>query len=350
MIMQRVFFLSLLGLPIAGGAHHAVSGNYDTANVIEVEGEVTDILWRNPHVQVSMRVIDENGSAQDWDMATTSLSNLRRWQMDPSFIEVGDTIRVAGNPALRVEHGLYITNVLTSDAEEVLLGGNVQPRWTEDRVIEMAESRRRGIGDTSAPELGLFRIWSTPPGIPTLIPRNMGSTPSGRANLTESALQAVDAFVWERDNPLRDCAPKGMPLIMHAPYPFEFVREGADILWHNEEYDTIRTIHMAPDASAEGQPASLLGYSVGYWENDRTLVVTTTHMNWGHLDGQGIPSSTAAETVERFVLSPQGDRLDYTMTYTDPENLIESLTFGKHWVWYPDAQVGAYDCLRAAED
>jgi len=349
MIVRSVLVVGILGLPLVSGAHHAVSGSYDTSRVVEVEGVVTDVLWRNPHVQVSMSVIDENGNPQDWEMATTSLSNLRRWQMDASFIEVGDRIRVAGSPARRDEHGLYIDNVLTSDGEEVLLGGNVEPRWS-DQIIEMAESRRLGIGDTSAPELGLFRVWSTPPGIPTLIPRNMGITAEGRANLTAAALQSVDAFVWERDNPLQNCAPKGMPLIMHAPYPFQFVRDGDNVVWHNEEYDTIRTIHMAPDASAEGQPDSLLGYSTGRWEDDRTLVVTTTNMNWGHLDGQGIPASTSAVAVERFVLSPQGDRLDYTMTYTDPANVIEPLTFTKHWVWYPDAVVNAYDCLIAAED
>ena len=350
MFIRRVFVLCLFWLPVMGGTHHAVSGNYDTSRVIELEGEVTDILWRNPHVQVSLRVMDGSGSAQDWQMATTSLSNLRRWQIDASFIEVGETIRVAGNPAIRTEHGLYIRNILTSGGEEVLLGGNVQPVWTGDRVIEMAESRRLGVGDTSRPELGIFRVWSTPPGIPTLIPRDMGITAEGRANLTPSALQSVDAFVWARDNPLRNCAPKGMPLIMHAPYPFQFVRDGENILWHNEEYDTIRTIHMAEGASAEGQPDSLLGYSVGHWEDDRTLVVTVTNMNWGHLDGQGIPSSTSAVGVERFEMTPQGDRLDYTMTYTDPENVIEPLTFRKHWVYYTDAAVRDYDCLEAAED
>ena len=349
MIIRRVFVLCLLALPGVSTAHHAVAGNYDPRTVIEVEGEVTSLLMRNPHPQISLRVVTDNGDVQDWEMATTSLSNMRRWQIDPSFIEVGDTIRVAGNPALRIEHGLYISNVLTSDGEEVLLGGNVQPIWT-DRTIEMSESRRRGVGETSAPELGIFRVWSSPDGFPTLIPRNIGRTAEGRANLTAAALQAVDAFVWERDNPLQNCAPKGMPLIVGVPYPFEFVRDGDNILWHNEEYDTVRTIHMAPDASLEGQPDSLLGYSVGRWEDDRTLVVTTTHTNWGHLDGQGIPVSTTAEMVERFILSPQGDRLDYSMRFTDPENLVEPLTFGKHWVWYPDAEVGAYECLVAAED
>ena len=350
MSIRSVFVFYLLGLPLIAGAHHAVSGNYDTSRVIEVEGEVVDILWRNPHVQVSLRVTDDSGNPQDWRMSTTSLSNLRRWQIDASFIEVGETISVAGYPAIRTDYGLYIRNVLTSAGDEVLLGGNVQPVWTGDRIIEMVESRRLGIGDTSAPDLGIFRVWSTPPGIPTLIPRDMGITAEGRANLTPSALQAVDAFVWERDTLLRNCAPKGMPLIMHAPYPSQFVRDGENIVWHNEEYDTIRMIHMASDASSEGQPDSVLGYSVGRWEGERTLVVTTTHMNWGHLDGQGIPSSTSATAVERFVVTPEGDRLDYTMTYTDPENVIEPLTFRKHWVYYADAVVNAYDCLEAAED
>jgi len=349
MTHRSVLILGLLGLPIAGSAHHAVAGNYDTSRVVEVEGEVTDILWRNPHVQVSMRVLDENGVAQDWNMATTSLSNLRRWQIDPSFIQVGETVRVAGNPERDGGRGLYLSNVLTADGQEVLLGPNLEPIWS-DRLIQMAESRRLGIGDTSAPELGIFRVWATPPGIPTLIPRDMGETAAGRANLTEAALRSVDSFVWERDNPLRDCAPKGMPLIMHAPYPFQFLRDGENILWHDEEYDTIRTIHMAPGATTAGQPDSLLGYSVGHWEDERTLVVETAHMNWGHLDGQGIPSSTQAVAIERFMLSPQGDRLDYTMEYSDPVNLHEPLTFKKHWVWYPDSVVGTYDCSRAAEN
>ncbi len=350
MRIRGALLLSFLGFPIASVAHHAVAGNYDSTTVIELEGEVTDLLWRNPHVQASMRVIDEDGTEQVWRMATTALSNMRRWQIEPSFMAVGDTIRVAGNPALRVEHGLYFTNVLTSNGDEVLLGGNVEPYWATDQLIEMSASRRRSVGYTTAPELGIFRIWSTPDNIPMLLPRDLGRTTAGRANLTEAALQTVDEFVWARDNPLQNCAPKGMPMIMEAPYPFEFVQEGENILWHDEEFDTRRTIHMASDASAEGQPDSLLGYSIGRWEDERTLVVTTTHMNWGHFDGQGIPMSTAAELAERFILSEQGGRLDYSMTFADPENLFEPLTFAKHWVWYPDAEVGDYDCTPAAED
>ncbi|HEY5623231.1 MAG TPA: DUF6152 family protein [Gammaproteobacteria bacterium] len=348
MIVRTALLLCLSSLPVAGSAHHAIAGNYDAGRIIEVEGEVTDVLWRNPHAQVSMRVTDQSGESQIWEMAMDSVSNMRRWQIDPDFIEVGDTIRVAGNPARRIDYGLYIRNVLTREGQEVVLGRNTARRWSGP-TIEMSESRRTGIGDTSAPELGIFRVWSTPDTIPMLFPRDLGRNPTTRANLTAAALEAVDAFEFLRDSPLRDCALKGMPLIMESPYPSEFTRNGEDIIWRIEEYDTVRTIHMAPDTSPEGQPDSLLGYSIGRWEDDRTLVVTTTHMGWGHFDGQGIPASSAAELVERFAVSPGGDRLDYTMTFTDPEYLIEPVTLGKHWVWYPDAEVGVYDCSVEAE-
>ena len=56
-IICRFTLFSILALPIASGAHHSIAGNYDPGTIVEVEGEVTDVLWRNPHVQVSMRVI-----------------------------------------------------------------------------------------------------------------------------------------------------------------------------------------------------------------------------------------------------------------------------------------------------
>ena len=349
--------LVMLTLPGASWAHHAVAGSYDQSQTIELEGQVTEVLWRNPHVQLSMRVIDQTGIADTWELATTSLSNMRRWQIAPDFIEVGDTIRVAGNPAVRGRHGLYVRNVLTSDGEEVLLAPGLERRWS-DRVIEMAESRKRGLGDPSQPELGIFRVWSTPDNIPVLIPRGFGRMPEHRSNLTPGAQRAVDAFVWERDNPLTACRPKGMPTIMEAPYPFEFVSDGTSILWHNEEFDTVRTIHLSadgatPDGSngeAVAQSPSLLGFSVGRWEDERTLVVTTTQMGWGHFDGQGVPLSASAVAVERFALSPQGDRLDYRITVTDPQTFLEPVALEKYWVWYPDAVVGTYACSTAAED
>ena len=349
MTTRMIFLFSSL-IPFAAAAHHNVAGRYDQDSIIEVEGIVTETIWRNPHVQITLRATDDSGGEQIWDMATTALSNMRRWQIEPGFIEVGETVRVAGHPA-RVGTGMYISNVLTAAGEEVLLDPNTEPLWS-NRTIEMAASRRAAEGDATAPELGIFRVWSHPQGFGMLIPQDVNPNFSIVENypLTASARAAVAAFDRERDNPIAFCQPKGMPTIMEAPYPHRFVQDGENILWHQEEYDTIRTIRMAPDATAEGKPADRLGYSIGRWEDERTLVVTTVNATWGRFDTVGTPLSEDAEMVERFVVSPDGSRLDYSITITDPATFTEPVTLEKFWLYFEDAEVGRYQCLPAAED
>ncbi|HEY5622932.1 MAG TPA: DUF6152 family protein [Gammaproteobacteria bacterium] len=335
--------LTLLWVPIAALGHHSVTALYDDT-VVELEGEVTSVLWRNPHVGFSMNVRDENGEIQEWDMAMTALSNLRRWQIPRDFLVVGEAIRVAGRPSRRGDRAMYISNALRPNGEEILLLADAVPRWS-DRTVEMSESRRAGVGDPSEPERGIYRVWSRPPGVsnPFFQMDELGR------HLTDSARAAVAAYVQQTDIPIRDCTPKGMPTIMEAPYPWEFIRRGNDLILHQEEYDTRRTIHMAAEASSDGETESLLGYSVGGWEGD-TLVVTTTNSNWRHLNTRGIPLSADAVSVERFTMRPDGSRMDWEMTVTDPATFVEPVTLRQHWVWYPDAVVDSYDCLIAAED
>ena len=353
-MVVRAFFVGLLFVPTLvipniGFAHHNVANRYDSDILVEVEGVITQTIWRNPHVQISMRVTDENGDEEIWEMATQALSNLRRWQIEPDFIAVGETVRIAGNPA-RGGAGMYITNVLTTGGEEVLLDPNAKPRWS-DRTIEMATSRRAKVGDATAPELGIFRVWSHPEGVGMLFPEDVDPNYSlENYPLTDAARAVIANFVRERDNPIANCQPKGMPTIMEAPYPHEFTQDGDDILWHQEEYDTIRNIHMASDATAEGKPTSRLGYSIGHWENDNTLVVTTTKSNWLHFDTAGIPLSEDAEMVERFTLSPDGSRLDFTITVTDAQNFTEPATAQKYWLYFEGAEVGSYECFTGAEN
>ena len=55
-------------MPLAALAHHSVAGTFDTDKIAEAEGEVTSVLWRNPHVRFSLSVTGENGEAEEWDM------------------------------------------------------------------------------------------------------------------------------------------------------------------------------------------------------------------------------------------------------------------------------------------
>ena len=44
------WLFGLLLLPLIGFGHHSQFGRYDTDRISELEGEITRVQWRNPHV------------------------------------------------------------------------------------------------------------------------------------------------------------------------------------------------------------------------------------------------------------------------------------------------------------
>jgi hypothetical protein len=192
-------------------------------------------------------------------------------------------------------------------------------------------------GDSSAAERGIFRVWST--------------TLAGGAfffwlreyPLTEEAQAKKDAFDPATENPLLNCGLKGMPGIMGAPYPMEFHDHGDTIQLRLEEYDSLRTIYMNSETVPAPTP-SILGHSTGHWDGE-TLVVETSHLNWGHLQGRGIMLSDQVRLLERFTPTESGGRLEYELTVTDPTAFTEPVTMSKSWVYLPDVRVEPYECV-----
>lgn len=334
-----IFVLFGFSLPLL--AHHSVSANFDTDTVVETAGVITELSWRNPHARFQVSTEGADGTTQIWTVEMTSLTNLRRVGLDGQLLNVGDSIRVAGNPGRRDPTLLFAENLLLANGDEVVLEARSQPRWAN---LVRGREGPSGPGDTSAPELGIYRTWSTPTDQPLLLVED--TEPEfdyDRYPLTAAARASVASFDRISDSPILNCTSKGMPTIMEQPYPLEFVRQGNDILLRLEEYDTERLFHMDASASAEGQPRSKLGYSIGRWEGD-TLVVRTTRLNWPWFDVVGVPQSEDSEILERYTPSADGSRLDYSLTVTDPVNFTEPVTVSKFWVWYPTMTVEPFEC------
>jgi hypothetical protein len=330
----------------AANAHHSVSAWFDTTAMTEIEGVVTDFRWQNPHVVFTMRVPGERGEAL-WEIETLSISGISRWGITRDVVNVGDRLRVAGNPARRGANNLFVRNILLPTGREIVLGGAA--RWSTDtlRGSELLQARD---GDGSRPELGLFRTWSTGAVNGVLFPEAVQANfDFSRYPLTPAARASLEAFDFATDDPTFDCRPKGMPTIMEQPYPMEIVDRGDTIELLIEEYDTRRIVHVrgAGLAAAATAPAAPLGYSVGRIEGS-TLVVTTTKSSWGHFDSVGIPLSAAAVLEERFTPSADGARLDYVLKVTDAATFTAPVELTKSWIWRPEVTRGAYECKRAA--
>jgi Family of unknown function (DUF6152) len=326
-------------------AHHSVSAWFDTTAMAEVEGVVTEFRWQNPHVVFTLSVPGEQGGTQ-WEIETLSISGISRWGITRDLVNVGDRLRVAGNPARRGANNLFVRNILLPSGREIVLGGGA--RWSTDtlRGSELLQARE---GDGSRPELGIFRTWSTGGVNGVLFPEAVQANfDFSRYPLTAAARAALEAFDFATDDPTVDCAPKGMPTIMEQPYPMEIVDRGDLIELLIEEYDSRRVVHMRGPGVAAGAAATPtpLGHSVGRLDGS-TLVVTTTRSSWGHFDSVGIPLSPDAVLEERFAPSADGARLDYVLKVTDAATFTAPVELTKSWIWRPEVTRGAYECKPA---
>jgi hypothetical protein len=339
---RTVSLLGLLFVPFVAIGHHSTA-EFDRSVVREFDGEVVRVIWRNPHVRLTIKTQRDDGTEELWDLESGDVNSMDRRGIGRDLVQVGDAVKVAGNPSTRRELYLSVSNILLSSGTELLVRGNRQPRWSTDYV---------GDGDwivdestTDEPE-GIYRVW-TPYG--RNIPAFVDNPP-----LTESARAAFAAYDKLADDPALDCIPTGMPRAMTSSggvHPLEFVQSDEDIHIRMEIFDNVRVIHMGSAENPEEQPYSHLGYSVGHWEGD-TLVVTTTRIDWPYFDLnpiplQGVPQSRAVEMVDRFTLNDDETELDYDLTVNDPATFTEPVSAPSlfTWQWQPGVEVEPYECV-----
>lgn len=314
-------------------AHHSTSAVYKRDGaLIEAEGVITNVAWVNPHVRFEMRGAGGDGVERLWKLESNSVSIVSRFGLSADVVAVGTRVKVAGNGGRQADDVMFLTNMLLPSGKEILFGAGIQPRWSQQTI----GSDTRGAVTADTQKLGIFRVWT-----------NVTNPPAFWGNdfpLTPSAAAVRAAFDPIKDDPTKNCAPKGMPYVMEQPYPIEFVRDGDDILLRMEEYDTVRRIKMS-SAAPKNASATLLGDSYGQL-NAQTLTVTTTNVGFSWVNGNGIPLGRGATLNEVFALSDDGSRLGYTLTITDPTTFTTPVTLRKSWEWRPGERVNPYQCRQ----
>jgi hypothetical protein len=334
----RILAGLLLAWPLAVFAHHSAT-EFDQSNVVEIDGLIVDVFWRNPHVVLKVAASTDDPN-DVWELEGASVSSLSRRGLTRDMLQKGDFVRAAGYASTRQGSLLLLSNLLLPNGKELLVRGNSVPRFdatAERRGAPVFAAERVAAAEAAAD--GIFRVWT------------WGRAEPGwwffggpeRFPLTETALASLENYDEYRDNPVLKCIPPGMPATMGNPYPMTFVKAGDDIEYRSEEFDIVRTIHMnaVPDAVVAPSP---LGYSIGEWQGRNVLVVETTKINAPYFNRVGVRQSENVVVRERFTLADEGHRLDYDITVTDAETLAEPWVWGAHWNWVPGEQVGTYEC------
>ena len=102
--MKRRILVLFAGVVLmAGGgrafAHHSFSAEYDSTQKIELDGVVTQFVWRNPHSFMKIDVMEKDGTMKSWALEWGSTGQLSQAQITRTSLKPGDRILVTGEPA-----------------------------------------------------------------------------------------------------------------------------------------------------------------------------------------------------------------------------------------------------------
>jgi len=139
-----VLALSLTASVVAQG-HHSFSAEFDSEKVVTVTGTVSEVRFRNPHVQYFLDV-DADGDVARWIVAGHTMILMRRSGVTADTVSTGDQITVSGYAGRNGAQKVYLETLDTAEGTRYEIYG--------DAV------RRAGIGTVtqtvSDPDSSLF--------------------------------------------------------------------------------------------------------------------------------------------------------------------------------------------------
>ncbi len=333
--MSRTLVLFLLGFSCAAAAHHSFATHYDTQNIVEIQGVLSDVKMRNPHSFFEVTVVNAAGVTETWEVEAHAVPILRRLGITKDTLRVGDQITFRGPRSRRPEKNL-------------LFGAEIHTAGGEQ--FEMLDSIRK------APEYENTNNRENEIGIDRLTGKWMTFITGQR--VAESPLPLNDAGKEARANfnpainSSSACVPSNLPSLLMIPYVYEISRSGDTInIFH--EYSHIRRPVVL--GSAEPNVTNpTFGRRTGRFEDD-TLIIESSSFpalsaglasGWEpNGNGADVPSSERKELIERYTVSTDGSQLQVEYTVTDPAYLAEPYTGKVTWHRMPDdSPIYAFDC------
>lgn len=341
-VIKQIIVSLLLGISVTASAHHSRSEFDERGEITELSGEVVSVRWRNPHIEFRLRTVGQDGSVEQWRIAAGNATAAGRMGLKKDTLQPGFKIKVAGVTSMRRANRMVAGQYLLPSGLEVLIDPQITrtPRWSPQRYIDRRHSTYEPSGSLPDDD-GIFRVWAR-----ERTEEFWMFQPGDYFPLTESARTVVASWNSEdpADNQILQCIPPGMPAIVGDPHPIQFVQMDVKIELRMQAFDTVRTIHLEPAEDISSIDPSPLGYSVGRFEGENTLVVTTTRVNGPYLNRRGVPLSEAAEIEERFTVDEAMGLLNYVMKVTDPVYLSEPFVEELRWFWSKDAFIQSFNC------
>ena len=370
-INLRVLSIATAGLLAFSGAavaHHSAVA-FDKERTVEVTGEVTRFVWRNPHMAINMEVTNDSGETELWKIEGPGTTVLSRQGFNRSSISNGDRITVVVNPLKTSQPGGLLAAITLADgtlhatsedyaetpspAAQVrrtipsLLdyvpppdGETWQERERKTRPAQLPmignDPRQTGSGaldpdhlakDWPKPAFDLtgnwaFRgeqDWGQNYGVYEFKPHPIWTT---KGQQIYDEYQEYAKAGRRFSEPTAECFPAGMPRLMTRYGSLMMLQYPTAIFMVSRLNNEYRAIWLD---SREREPEASRDYnwngeSIGYWEGDTLVVEATGFTDENHLIQQGVFTGDQLKVIERIQVINDGNTMVTEYIMTDPEH------------------------------
>ncbi len=312
---KSILVCSILLVMVTPAAGHHSAAAFNTQEDITVTGTVTDWSFRNPHVYLTLDVVQEDGSIAEVRVEAGAGSVINALGVTAESVSEGDVVTIAGNPGRRNPTELMLGRELYKQ------DGSYYPLNISSRSI-YAESDEKASsinGTWFSPRTSFFGF--------------LGSSRSWP--VTDAGTEAM-----ANSNPLettqKDCIPIGAPGLMFYPVASTVDIQDDRVILTIDWLDSVRTVYLDGRAHPPASETSLHGHSTGRWEGD-TLIIDTTNFS-AHLMGlsTSLPSSSQKHLIERLAVSEDGTQMNYSGVMEDPIYLTEAVEWSGNWQYRPN--------------
>jgi len=128
----RLSIAAALLFTLDASAHHS-TGLFDGTTLATVEGRVTRVAWRSPHVYVFVES-SENGEAAEWRFEALPVPIMVKEGWTEDSLSVGDVVTAEGYPAKGATNYAWLHRIVKEDGTILDPGRTGSPGVTEGEV------------------------------------------------------------------------------------------------------------------------------------------------------------------------------------------------------------------------
>lgn len=319
-------WISLLFVAGVAGAHHS-RAYYDMTTEIVIEGTITDLSWKNPHISMTVQTQAADGEPGLQEIELMSVSMARAMGLSRDAVSPGATVVVRAHPG----RGGPGTRAIGVDV-----------RTSDGLLLPLNPDAGFAIAPTDVVEAeGLEGRWA-----PSVEDFNAAAQAMAQWPYTDAARASMLAAQATPDTVIgicRDFPPPGLSVfpdlreisIGDSTVQMRFEAQGQNI---------VRVIHLDEASHPADVTPTLLGHSIGHFDG-RTLVIDTVAFEpYSAGITIGVASSPRKHLVERLTPAPDRRHIRYEVTLEDAASLTAPASYTMQWAYRPDLEPSGIAC------